>query len=106
MESGSYGSPQLKRFEHQYFQLETSLDYPDAKWLRMAAVQESLYHGLFVECADRPLPPIRYQLKVLKELLKRVEASIQDWDDHVSPHPGNIHIDLPKLRIRRPALKS
>ena len=87
MEPGSLGSQQLKRFEHQYFQLEPSLDYPDANLLRIAAAQESLYSALFVDRHGRHLPPLRYQLKVLKELLKRIEASIQDWDDHVSPLP-------------------
>jgi hypothetical protein len=37
-------------------------------------------------------------LRVLKELVSRVEASIEDWDEHVSPDPGR---DMSVSRIRQ-----
>ena len=75
---------QINRFCFQYLQAEQSLDFPDNAILREDAVQEELYSRLFDHSAlDHP-PPLRYQLRVLKELVARVESSIEDWDKHVS----------------------
>ncbi|KAI1778489.1 FAM86A protein [Hypoxylon cercidicola] len=79
-------SPQYKdsidRFCRQYLQLERDLDYPPAILLREAEVQDTLYHRIFAYESLTYPPPERYQLKVLKELITRVEASIEDWDSY------------------------
>ncbi|KAI1081526.1 putative methyltransferase-domain-containing protein [Whalleya microplaca] len=73
---------QLHRFCRQYLQLERDLDYPPAASLQNEDVQNSLYQQLFADGAVAHPPPPRYQLRVLKELMSRIEASIDDWDRH------------------------
>ncbi|KAM0256607.1 hypothetical protein ACHAQJ_004894 [Trichoderma viride] len=74
---------QVDRFCHQYLQLEQTLKYPEPQHLRRSDVQEAIYQRLF---ADDSLPagppPLRYQVRVLKELVSCIEASIEDWDEH------------------------
>ncbi|KAL6815304.1 putative methyltransferase domain-containing protein [Trichoderma sp. SZMC 28013] len=74
---------QVDRFCHQYLQLEHNLDYPEPQNIRLPEVQDVIYQRLF---ADDSLPggppPLRYQVRVLKELVSRIEASIDDWDEH------------------------
>lgn len=76
---------QVDRFCYQYLQLEQTLTYPEPQHLRRSDVQDAIYDRLF---ADNALaagpPPLRYQVRVLKELVSRIEASIEDWDEHVS----------------------
>ncbi|KAE9375524.1 hypothetical protein N431DRAFT_370046 [Stipitochalara longipes BDJ] len=72
---------QLNRFVRQYLQLQLDLDYPDEEHLRNDAFQQSLYYQLFSEHEIKKDPPARYQLRVLKELIKRIEQSIQDWEE-------------------------
>lgn len=86
---------QVDRFCYQYLQLEKELDYPDASLLIEEATQEHLVKRLFSENGPCYPPPARYQLRTLKELVKRIEASIEDWDAHVRdcraitrPHPA------------------
>ena len=74
---------QIARFCRQYHQLEPVVDFPDGEYLCDASVQETLYEQLFSEDIKNPAPP-RYQLRVLKELVKRIEESIEDWDQYVS----------------------
>lgn len=81
---------QLDRFCRQYLQLQLELDYPDDIHLRNDAFQQSLYARLFVENTISHAPPQRYQLRVLKELTKRIERSIQDWEEEV----GRFFFDL------------
>ncbi|KAI1371114.1 FAM86A protein [Hypoxylon crocopeplum] len=76
------GTDRVDRFCRQYLQLERDLDYPSALLLRDADVQDSLYRRLFADGALPHPPPQRYQLRVLKELMSRIEASIEDWDLH------------------------
>lgn len=59
------------------------MDFPDGEYLCDASVQETLYEQLFSEDIKNPAPP-RYQLRTLKELVKRIEESIEDWDQYVS----------------------
>ena len=73
----------VARFCRQYLQLEISLDYPEPQLLCRTDVQTTLFRYLFSDDAPAK-PPLRYQLRVLKELVARIEASIQDWDLHVS----------------------
>jgi hypothetical protein len=77
---------QLDRFCRQYLQLLRVLDYPDDEYLRDGEFQELLYKRLFEENALHYPPPQRYQFRVLKELTKRIENSIQDWDEEVGSH--------------------
>jgi protein-lysine N-methyltransferase EEF2KMT len=77
------GRAQLNRFCRQYLQLQLELDYPDEEYLRKDAFQEAIYATLFDESAIVYPPPKRYQLRVLKELTKRIEQSIQDWEEEV-----------------------
>lgn len=79
------GRVQLNRFCRQYLQLQLQPDYPDEGYLRQDAFQETLYAMLFGESAiqQQHQPPERYRLKVLKELTRRIEQSIQDWEEEV-----------------------
>ncbi|KAM7194237.1 putative methyltransferase domain containing protein [Rhypophila sp. PSN 637] len=70
---------QISRFCWQYLQLESILDYPDNEALIEDTTQNTLHAKLF--SGDQPIPP-RYQLRVLKELVARIESSITDWDEH------------------------
>ena len=81
-------SPQEARFCWQYLQLEQSLDSPDGDVLRDEAVQETIYQQLFAPDAPTPLPPARYRLRVLKELISRIESAIEDWEMHVRTSPA------------------
>ena len=75
---------QLNRFNRQYLQLQLDLDYPDDDYLRNDDFQQCLHFRLFSENGVKNAPPARYQLRVLKELTRRVEQSIQDWEEEVS----------------------
>jgi hypothetical protein len=81
--SRMYGA-QIDRFCWQYFQLDQVPDFPDDDVLRDAETQEILYRRLFARDAAGLSPPPRYELRVLKELVARLEASITDWEEHVS----------------------
>ncbi|KAH7634085.1 putative methyltransferase-domain-containing protein [Sordaria sp. MPI-SDFR-AT-0083] len=70
---------QIARFCRQYLQLEPIVDFPDGEYLCDASVQETLYEQLFSEDLKNPAP-VRYQLRILKELVKRIEGSIEDWE--------------------------
>ncbi|KAM3071437.1 hypothetical protein ACMFMG_009033 [Clarireedia jacksonii] len=71
----------LDRFCRQYLQLLRVLDYPDDEYLRNGEFQEEIYKRLFEENALQYPPAQRYQFRVLKELTKRIENSIQNWDE-------------------------
>ncbi|PHH52388.1 Protein-lysine N-methyltransferase EFM3 [Ceratocystis fimbriata CBS 114723] len=73
---------QVQRFCRQYFQLERELDFPTAEYLRDEEVQRKISF-----CINDPLrshsgPPPRYKLRAIKELVSRIEASINDWDKY------------------------
>lgn len=74
---------QLDRFCRQYLQIDPRPDYPSDEFLRQESFQARIYSRLFQDGALAYSPPPRYQLKVLKELTRRIEASIQDWDQEV-----------------------
>ncbi len=74
---------QLDRFVRQYLQLQLDLDYPDEEHLRNDVFQQSLHSQLFSENGIKDAPPARYQLRVLKELTRRIQQSIQDWEEEV-----------------------
>lgn len=77
------GTVAVNRFCRQCLQLEPYkvLDWPSGAALREEEAQKTLYDAL---CGGtRPLP-VRYRLRVLKELTRRIEEGIEDWDLHVS----------------------
>ncbi|XXH04069.1 hypothetical protein Hte_010480 [Hypoxylon texense] len=81
-DSPEFKDASIGRFCHQYLQLERDLDYPPATLLREAEVQDALYRRIFAKGALAYTPPKRYQIRVIKELVSKVEASIEDWDSH------------------------
>ncbi|KAK2052276.1 hypothetical protein LY76DRAFT_555958 [Colletotrichum caudatum] len=72
----------VERFCYQYLQLEPTLDYPAAEVIRERPAQDTIYKKLFSDEGPRYSPPARYRVKVLKELVARIESSIEDWDQH------------------------
>ncbi|KAK1675155.1 putative methyltransferase-domain-containing protein [Colletotrichum godetiae] len=72
----------VNRFCYQYLQLESTLEYPTAETIRESSAQDTIYKKLFSEEGPRYSPPARYRLRVLKELVARIESSIDDWDQH------------------------
>jgi len=74
---------QLDRFCRQYLQLQLDLDYPDEECLRNDIFQQSLHARLFEQNTIEYAAPPRYQLRVLKEITRRIEQSIQDWEEEV-----------------------
>jgi hypothetical protein len=92
-ESGSSWLGRVNRFCYQCLQLEQVLDYPEGEILRRPEAQDVIFHNVFSDETVRYGPPARYRVKVLKELVKRIEASIEDWDQHVRiPRVGHGHI--------------
>lgn len=74
---------ELDLFKRQYLQLQLSLKYPEKECLKHEEFQQLLYSEIFSEDAMKWYPPQRYQLRVLKELMKRIEVSITDWEEEV-----------------------
>ncbi len=74
---------QLDRFCRQYLQVQLDLDYPSEEHLRNDSFQQCLFMRVFAENSIQHEPPVRFQLRVLKELTRRIEQSIQDWEEEV-----------------------
>ena len=95
------GIDSIDRFCRQYLQLERELDYPAPTLLREQHVQEDLYRRVFSSdggAVATPPPPPRYQLRVLKELVKRIEASIDgDWEQYVCKNTNKRTQSVSKL---------
>jgi hypothetical protein len=92
MATNPYAPPaQILRFSRQYLQLEPSPQFPDGEILREEEAQDFLYSRLFAPDAASHPPPPRYQLRILKELVSRIENSIDDWEEYVSNSPGPLH---------------
>lgn len=77
--------PQLSLFRRQYFQLfePDFLAWPPAALLKEAGVQSWLYKNLFDDEKNSRLPPQRYQVRVLKPLIGRIEKAIDDPEEDV-----------------------
>lgn len=75
---------QLSKFRNQYLQLHGNILYPSENFLRDADFQEAMYSEIFQDGTLKHPPPKRYQLRILKELLRRIEESITDWEEQVS----------------------
>jgi hypothetical protein len=74
---------QLDRFCRQYLQLVRDIQYPDQAYLRSEAFQACIHAELFNESVLKHAPPQRYQMRILKELMRHIEHSIQDWGEEV-----------------------
>lgn len=74
----------IDRFCYQYLQLETHLDYPDGQLLKRPDVQDEIFDRIFSGQSQSAKQP-RLQLRALKELVARIQASISDEeaDDYV-----------------------
>ncbi|KAI1179524.1 S-adenosyl-L-methionine-dependent methyltransferase [Nemania sp. FL0916] len=74
---------QLRLFRRQYLQLfePDFLAWPHAQLLRRSDAQAWLFKHLFDESRNPRLPPERYQLRVLRPLIDRIEKAIQDPDE-------------------------
>lgn len=68
----------VDRFCYQYLQLESHLDYPDGHLLKRQDVQNDIYNRIFANDSETSPRKPRLQLRVLKELVNRIEASIPD----------------------------
>lgn len=76
---------QLLLFSRQYFQLfePDFLAWPPAQLLRDPNAQAWLYRNLFCADSNKYLPPERYQVRVLKALVSKIEQAIQDPEEDV-----------------------
>jgi protein-lysine N-methyltransferase EEF2KMT len=83
--------PQLRLFRRQYLQLfePDFLAWPHAQLLRRSDAQAWLYRHLFNESRNPRLPPERYQLRVLRPLIARIEKAVQDPDEDVRERAQN-----------------
>lgn len=60
------------------------LAWPPAKFLKNEDVQKWLYKHLFDESRNSRLPPESYQMRVLKQLVTKVEKVIASSEQDVS----------------------
>jgi hypothetical protein len=74
---------ELNLFKRQFLQVQAPIKYPDPESLRQEAFQEALFEEIFKDGAITHGPPNRYKLRVFKELVAQIEASITDWDEQV-----------------------
>ncbi|KAI4653007.1 uncharacterized protein J4E78_007836 [Alternaria triticimaculans] len=75
--------PQLLILQRQYFQLVEphQLRWPDDAILKAPNVQVWLFHNLFDAANITSLPPGRYRLRILKQLVAKLERSITDPEE-------------------------
>ncbi|KAH9832701.1 putative nicotinamide n-methyltransferase protein [Teratosphaeria destructans] len=75
--------PQLLLFRRQYLQLlePNFLAWPPKQLLKDPDVQSWLYKRLFDSETNDRAPPARYQLRVLKALLTKIEQSVEDPEE-------------------------
>lgn len=76
---------QLRVLQRQYFQLVEpgQLKWPDDTTLMKPDVQSWLYTHMFDSNNVKSPPPDRYQLRVLKLLISKLEKSIVDPEQDV-----------------------
>jgi hypothetical protein len=75
----------LRVFQRQYFQLvePSQLSWPQESVLKSAHVQSWMFANLFDLARIKSPPPERYQLRVLKLLITKLERSIIDPEEDV-----------------------
>lgn len=76
---------QLRILQRQYLQLvdPSQLRWPDARVLKSSEVQSWIFLHMFDESSVKSPPPERYQLRVLKLLISKLERSIVDPEEDV-----------------------
>jgi hypothetical protein len=76
---------QLRILQRQYFQLvdPSQLRWPDAQVLKSPDVQSWIFLHMFDESSVKSPPPERFQLRVLKLLISKLERSIVDPEEDV-----------------------
>jgi predicted nicotinamide N-methyase len=74
---------QLRILQRQYFQLvdPSQLRWPDAQVLKSPDVQSWIFLHMFDESSVKSPPPERFQLRVLKLLISKLERSIVDPEE-------------------------
>jgi hypothetical protein len=79
--------PQLHILQRQYFQLVEphQLTWPEATILKSSDVQFWLFSNMFDLEQIKSPPPDRYQLRVLKLLVSKLERAIEDPEEDVRP---------------------
>ena len=75
----------VELLRRQYLQLidPSLITIPTKDELRDPAIQQLIYDRLFNESNIKFLPPLSYQLRVLKKLLKDIEDAIVDPEEDV-----------------------
>lgn len=78
-------SASLALFQRQYHQLvdPEKLAWPEQNELRLPELQTWIYDNMFNDDLIQYPPPERYQLRVLKQLVARLEDAIIDPDEDV-----------------------
>jgi hypothetical protein len=76
---------QLEILRRQYFQLiePAQLRWPDSQTLKAAKVQSWVFDNFFNSDKVAFPPPERYQQRVLKLLISKLEAAIDDPEEDV-----------------------
>ena len=76
---------QLKKFRIQYLQILDldRLNWPPPTTLRKADAQLWIFRNLFDRTQQQYLPNDRYQIRVLKRIISRIEDAIADPDEDV-----------------------
>jgi hypothetical protein len=92
---------QLTRFRAQYLQLldPRTLSWPPHATLKKADVQTWLFKNLFDKQNLQYLPNDRYQARVLKIVLIRLEESIEDPDQDVSVIKSSQNLCTPSSSV-------
>lgn len=75
----------LEKFKRQYLQIVAfkGLSWPAREDVRSIYAQTWLYNNLLDKSTQRFLPPERYQIRVLKQLMKTIEDAMIDPDEDV-----------------------
>ena len=99
---------QLMRFKAQYLQLldPGTLCWPCRATLKKTNVQAWLFKNLFDKQTLQYLPNERYQARVLKIALGRIEGSIEDPDQDVSVITSNPCTPSPCIELASPGKHS
>jgi hypothetical protein len=83
--AGAAITPQLRVLQRQYFQLVEphQLRWPEDTTLKKPDVQSWMFREMFDTEQIKSAPPDRYQLRVLKQLISKLEGAIVDPEEDV-----------------------
>ena len=92
--------PQILLFRRQYLQLfePDFLAWPPKQLLRDSGVQEWLYNHMFNAEHSTYLPSERYQFRVIKPLVSKIEQSIEDPEEDVGASCSMLFSIIHRLR--------